>query len=185
MDSHKNARLTVRSRELLAIKVVRQGVTLKLAAASFSVTEKTAGKWVRRYREQGVAGLADRSSRPHRLYRPTASDQIERVEQLRRQRWTGYRIARTTGLSRSTVSRILAGCTSTASATWSRHRPSSATNMPLRRPAASRHQEAGPHRQALAPRHRRPPRPRQARRLGVRARRHRRSLAHRDLGHLP
>ena len=107
MDSHKNARLTVRSRELLAIKVVRQGVTLKLAAASFSVTEKTAGKWVRRYREQGVAGLADRSSRPHRLYRPTSSDQIERVEQLRRQRWTGYRIARTTGLSRSTVSRIL------------------------------------------------------------------------------
>jgi len=107
MDSHKNARLTARSRELLAIKVVQQRVTLKLAAASFSVTERTAAKWVRRYREQGVAGLGDRSSRPHRLYRPTASEQIERVEQLRRQRRTGYWIARETGLSRSTVSRIL------------------------------------------------------------------------------
>jgi transposase InsO family protein len=107
MDSHKNARLTARSRELLALKVVQQGGTLKLAAASFSVTEKTAAKWVRRYREQGVAGLADRSSRPHRLYRPTSSQTVERVEALRRQRWTGHRIARQTGLSRSTVSRIL------------------------------------------------------------------------------
>ena len=107
MDSHKNARLTARSRELLALKVVQQGVTLKLAAASFSVTEKTAAKWVRRYRELGVAGLADRSSRPHRLYRLTASDRIEHVEALRRQRWTGHRIARQTGLSRATVSRIL------------------------------------------------------------------------------
>ena len=107
MDYHQNALLTVRSRELLVLKVVQQGMTLKQAAASFSVTGKTAAKWVRRYREQGVAGLADRSSRPHRLYRPTASDQIERVEALRRERRTGCWIARQTGLSRATVSRIL------------------------------------------------------------------------------
>ncbi len=107
MDYHQNARLTVHSREQMAKKVVEQGVTLKLAAASFNVTARTAAKWVRRYREQGEAGLADRSSRPHRLYRPTAGDRIERVEQLRRQRWTGYRIAGQTGLSRATVSRIL------------------------------------------------------------------------------
>ena len=107
MDSHKNARLTARSRELLARKVVEQGVTLKLAAASFSVTAKTAAKWVRRFQEQGPAGLGDRSSRPHRLYRPTSSEQVERVEALRRQRWTGYRIAQHAGLSRATVSRIL------------------------------------------------------------------------------
>jgi transposase InsO family protein len=54
-----------------------------------------------------VAGLADRSSRPHRLHRPTSSEQVERVEALRRQRWTGYRIAQHAGLSRATVSRIL------------------------------------------------------------------------------
>ena len=107
MDYHQNARLTVHSREQMARKVVEQGVTLKLAAASFNVTARTAAKWVRRYREQGVAGLADRSSRPNRLHRPTSSQRIEHVEQLRRRRWTGYRIARTTGLSRATVSRIL------------------------------------------------------------------------------
>jgi len=107
MDSHKNARLTARSRELLARRVVEQGVTVKVAAANFSVTAKTAAKWVRRYREGGTAALSDRTSRPHRFYRPTSSQTVERVEALRRQRWTGYRIAVHTALSRATVSRIL------------------------------------------------------------------------------
>jgi hypothetical protein len=44
MDFHKKARLTVLSRELLARKVLEQGLTLKQAAASFSVTAKTAAK---------------------------------------------------------------------------------------------------------------------------------------------
>jgi transposase len=73
MDYHQNARLTVVSRELLAKRVVEQGLTLKLAAASFNVTAKTAAKWVRRYRDQGRAGLGDRSSRPRRCPRATSS----------------------------------------------------------------------------------------------------------------
>jgi len=107
MDSHKNARLTARSREVLARRVIEEGLTLKLAAASFSVTAKTAAKWVRRYREGGRSALGDRSSRPHRLRRPTSEPQIDAVAALRRQRWAGARIARQTGLSRATVSRIL------------------------------------------------------------------------------
>ena len=107
MDYHQNARLTIHSRERLARRVVDEGCTLKLAAASFNVSVKTAAKWVRRYREQGSEGLRDRSSRPHRLRRPTAPELVDRVEQLRRQRWTGLRIAQQTGLSRATVSRIL------------------------------------------------------------------------------
>jgi len=107
MDCHQNARLTMRSRETLAGKVLLEGCTLKQAAACFSVSAKTAAKWVRRCREEGPAGLRDRSSRPHRLRRPTSVKLIERVEQLRRQRWTGLRIAQQTGLSRATVSRIL------------------------------------------------------------------------------
>jgi len=107
MDYHQNARLTVWSRELLARRVLEQGVTLKLAAASFSVTAKTAAKWVRRYREGGCAALGDRGSRPHRLRCPTPEPQMAAVAALRRQRWTGYRIAAHTGLSRATVSRIL------------------------------------------------------------------------------
>jgi transposase InsO family protein len=86
---------------------VVEGCTLKQAAACFSVSAKTAAKWVRRYRQEGLAGLRDRSSRPHRLHRPTSQELVSLVEQLRRQRWTGLRIAQQTNLSRATVSRIL------------------------------------------------------------------------------
>ena len=107
MDYHKNARTTVWSREQMARRVIEQGCTLAAAAAAANVSAKTASKWVRRYREQGAAGLADRTCRPHRLHRPTRPAQAELVEQLRRQRWTGLRISQQTGLSRATVSRIL------------------------------------------------------------------------------
>jgi transposase InsO family protein len=106
MDYHQNARLTIRSREQLARRVIA-GSTLKQAAACFNVSAKTAAKWVERYRKSGVAGLADRSSRPDRLWRATSSELTQRVEALRRERWTGLRIAQQTGLSRATVSRIL------------------------------------------------------------------------------
>jgi transposase InsO family protein len=107
MDYHQNARLTIYSREQLARKVVEQGCTLKQAAASFGVSAKRAAKWVRRYRELGRAGLRDRSSRPGRSPRQTCSSLVERVFALRRERWTGLRIAQQAGLSRATVSRIL------------------------------------------------------------------------------
>jgi transposase len=64
-------------------------------------------KWVRRYREAGVAGLADRSSRPLPLRNPTPDAVIALMESMRRQRWSGLRIARETGRSRATVSRLL------------------------------------------------------------------------------
>ncbi len=107
MDYHQNARLTIHSREQLASKVVERGWTLKQAAACFSVSAKTAAKWVCRYRELGPAGLRDRSSRPRRWPRQTCSSLVERVLALRRERWTGLRIAQQTGLSRAIVSRIL------------------------------------------------------------------------------
>lgn len=107
MDYHQNARLTIHSRAQLARRVVLEGSTLKQAAAGFNVSAKTAAKWVRRYQEQGLAGLEDRSSRPHRLRQPTSPELAQRVEALRRERWTGSRIAGQTGLSRATVCRIL------------------------------------------------------------------------------
>jgi transposase InsO family protein len=107
MDYHQNARLTAYSREQLARTVLEQRLTLKLAAASFNVSAKTASKWVRRYREQGAAGLRDRSSRPLHSPRRTASALSEQVLALRRLRYNGLRIAMTLGISRATVSRIL------------------------------------------------------------------------------
>ncbi len=107
MDYHQNARTMVWSREEMAKRVIEQGSTLAAAAAAANVSPKTAAKWVARYRALGLAGLADRSCRPLRLRRPTKPELAERVELLRRQRWTGLRIAQATGLSRATVSRIL------------------------------------------------------------------------------
>jgi len=82
-------------------------MTLKAAAADFNVCTRTAAKWTRRYQQEGLAGLRDRSSRPHRSPRRTGEALAQRVEQLRRQRFPGLHIAQATGLSRATVSRIL------------------------------------------------------------------------------
>ena len=106
MDIHKNARLTLRSREALVQRVSR-GMTLKAAAAAFNVTAKTAAKWVSRYRARGPAGLLDRSSCPRRSPRRTPASLSAQVVSLRRQNHPGYQIARATGLSPATVSRIL------------------------------------------------------------------------------
>jgi len=106
MDIHKNARLTLRSREDL-VQRVASGMSLKVAADSFQVTPKTAAKWVRRFRSEGAAGLMDRSSRPWRSPRATSSSLAARVVELRREHRPAYHIALTTGLSPSTVSRIL------------------------------------------------------------------------------
>jgi transposase InsO family protein len=107
MDYHHHARETVRGRELFVGKVLEGRLSVREAAAERGLSRQTVSKWVRRYREDGIAGLSDRSSRPRRLRQPTAPEQIARVEVLRRERWTGVRIAQTTGLSRATVSRIL------------------------------------------------------------------------------
>ncbi|MBZ5512357.1 MAG: IS481 family transposase [Acidobacteriia bacterium] len=107
MDLHQNARLTLRSREALAKKIIDEKATWNAAAAAFHVSTKTARKWVLRYRGQGRAGLYDGSSRPQRSPRQTGADLVNQVLVLRRQRWTGVHIAQTTGLSRATISRIL------------------------------------------------------------------------------
>jgi transposase len=106
MDIHKNARLTPRCREALVQRVAR-GMTLKAAAAAFSVTPKTAGKWVHWYRGLGPSGLLDRSSRPLHSPGRTHSLLVACVVGMRRQNLPVYQIAQATGLSAATVSRIL------------------------------------------------------------------------------
>jgi transposase InsO family protein len=107
MDLHQNARLTWRSRETLANKILIEKVTLKAAAAAFNVSRKTAAKWLRRYRILGSPGLRDRSSRPRRSPRQTSAELVTQVLTLRRQLHPAYQIAQTTRLSAATVSRIL------------------------------------------------------------------------------
>ena len=64
-------------------------------------------KWLARHRAEGPAGLTDRSSRPHRLRKPTSAAITEQIGTLRRQRTTGKQIAVTVSVSPATVSRVL------------------------------------------------------------------------------
>ena len=106
MNIHKNARLTPFGRERIVMQVL-SGQTPEAAARAAGVCPRTVRKWVARYLSEGLAGLADRSSRPHRLHRPTPTAIVEKVEALRRQRFTGKQIAADVGVSPATVSRIL------------------------------------------------------------------------------
>lgn len=107
MDVHKNARLTPAGREIMVRRVVEGGQTPKAIATAVGVCPRTVRKWVKRFQREGLAGLQDRSSRPHRLRSATSAATIARIESLRRQRWTGAQIARETGVSKATVARLL------------------------------------------------------------------------------
>jgi transposase InsO family protein len=106
MNVHKNARLTPRGREWV-VSQAASGQTPKAIAGAVGVCPRTARKWIKRHQSEGLAGLADRSSRPHRLRRPTPQAVVERIEVLRRERMTGKAIAAEVGVSPATVSRVL------------------------------------------------------------------------------
>src|SRR5580693_1022741 len=106
MDIHKNARSCPASRELL-VQRVSQGVPVGKAAEAIGLSERRAYRWLSRYRSEGLSGLADRSSRPHRVPRKLAETQLEAVLALRRQRCSGPQIAFVLELPRSTVARWL------------------------------------------------------------------------------
>ena len=107
MNLHSNARLTLRSRADLVEAVTKEGLTLKRAAARFRVSERTAAKWLGRFRREGLVGLQDRSSRPHRHPKASSGAQVAVVLALRQMRLPGFQIAKYSDLSRATVSRIL------------------------------------------------------------------------------
>jgi transposase InsO family protein len=107
MNVHKNARTTMHSRAEL-VRRVREGQAPRAVAAALGVDRKTVKKWVARFEAEGSAGLADRSSRPHRLNNPTADEVCARILELRRERWTGQQIAKETKVSTATVGRVLA-----------------------------------------------------------------------------
>ena len=106
MNMHKNARLTPLGRERI-VRMAAAGTAAAVVARAVGVSLKTVHKWIARFAAEGVTGLADRSSRPHRLHRPTPNDRIEQIIGLRRQRLSGQVIARQAGVSPATVSRIL------------------------------------------------------------------------------
>lgn len=105
---HRNAPLTPVGRRILVGRVVVEGWPVAVAAESMGVSRETAYRWLRRYRAEGLAGLEDRSSRPHRSPNQTPVEIEDRICELRRtRRWGPHRIAYALGMPRSTVERVL------------------------------------------------------------------------------
>jgi transposase InsO family protein len=85
---------------------IESGLAVRRAAADAGVSERTAHRWLRRWRS-GDRELWDRSSAPRRCPHRLAEAQLERIQELRRQGLTGPAIARALGLARSTVGLVL------------------------------------------------------------------------------
>jgi transposase len=108
MNIHKNARLTPLRREEMGRDVVEGRLSKAHAARTYGVTAKVVARWVERFRTEGRAGMVDRSSRPKTSPKRTEAAVADAIVALRRQRLTGKHIAKETGVSEATVSRVLA-----------------------------------------------------------------------------
>lgn len=108
MNSHKHARLTYARRIEMVKQMTTGGLNAPEAAAAQGVTAPTARKWLGRYLAGGEAALGDASSRPAHSPRSIDPAKALLIVELRRRRMLQSNIARSVGVSASTVSRVLA-----------------------------------------------------------------------------
>src|SRR5947207_4905119 len=109
MFLHANAKLGLAGR-LALVSAIEGGLSLKAAAAAFSVSPATAHRWWHRWVEGGrqAGALLDRSSRPHRSPRQLAPELAEAICDCRRKTGWGPRlVAGATGFAHSTVWKVL------------------------------------------------------------------------------
>ena len=106
INSHKNARLTPKGREIL-VNRLETGEHPTDVACAMGISVRTVYKWHRRYRDHGLEGLQDKSSRPSQSPARTPASVEPRVAQLRREWRIMGQIAAETGVLRATVGRIL------------------------------------------------------------------------------
>lgn len=105
--AHANARTTVFARRLIVDRVLA-GHRPGEVAKQLGVSRQTVYKWVRRWRAEGEAGLADRSSRPHRLPRRTSPERVAEIIAARREHHAGpVRLAALLGIAASTIAAVL------------------------------------------------------------------------------
>jgi transposase InsO family protein len=104
---HSNARTCPRSRRLLVDRVLLEGWSLAASGEAAGVSERTAWKWVERFRREGEAGLEDRSSAPGSVPSRTPADREQLILSLRELRFSGPEIAETLAMPLSTVGAVL------------------------------------------------------------------------------
>jgi transposase InsO family protein len=106
--AHRRAKLTVFGRRLLVERIELEGWPVAHAAGMAGVSRATAYKWLRRYRAGGLAGLEDRSSRPHRSPRTLPEAQVAAILVARHDHRVGpHRLVHLTGSPRSTIGDVL------------------------------------------------------------------------------
>jgi transposase InsO family protein len=93
VNIHKNARLTPATRLELVRRAQRPRVNQSALARSYHVSRQTLGKWIRRFDAEGVAGLQDRSSRPHHCPHRLKRTACRQIARRRAQRWSSCRTA--------------------------------------------------------------------------------------------
>ena len=86
--SHANARLNEYGRNLIAQRVLAGHKPVEVAKQA-GVSRQTVYKWVRRFQLEGPAGLADRSSRPHRSPTRTSPKVVARITTARIKHFAG------------------------------------------------------------------------------------------------
>ena len=105
---HRRAKLTPFGRLLIVQRVQEMGWSVVSAADAAGVSRATAHKWVRRYREQGPAGLEDRTSAPRRCPHALPPRTVRRVLRARRRLKRGpHHLGATLGMPRSTIYGVL------------------------------------------------------------------------------
>jgi transposase InsO family protein len=107
MKLHANARTCPRSRRLLVERVEVRGWSVRRAASAAGVSERTAWKWLARWRAEGERGLIDRDCRPRRSPQATPARRVQAVLALRRLRMTSVEIAEVLAMPTSTVCLLL------------------------------------------------------------------------------
>jgi transposase InsO family protein len=107
MKLHGNARTCPNSRRLLVDRVCDQSWSVSQAAEAAGISERTAYRWLARFRQEGAEGLIDRSSAPGRIPHRTPADRVQAITALRRLRMTAAEIAEVLEMALSTVSAVL------------------------------------------------------------------------------
>lgn len=106
--AHRRAKLTPFGRLLIVQRVHELGWTVAGTVKAAGVSRATAHKWVRRYREQGLPGLEDRSSRPLRCPHALPPREVARILKARAKRKQGpHQLAAALGRPRSTIYGVL------------------------------------------------------------------------------
>jgi transposase InsO family protein len=107
MKLHGNARSCPKSRRLLVERIESECWSLRAAAAAAGVSERTAYRWLKRWREEGERGLLDRSCAPKSIPHRTPADRVAAIEALRKLFMTAAEIAEVLAMALSTVSAVL------------------------------------------------------------------------------